>query len=309
MHNVRAVAVVVNSPGGSAVQSSLIMKRIRKLREETKVPVVAFVEDVAASGGYYIACGADEIYADEVRADGSGYGFHATPSHRMCCVQSSVVGSIGVISGRFGLDKWINKFDIDYREQTAGSKKSQLGAFKPRSAEDEQHLQYILDGMHDNFKKAVKESRGERLKPDESADLFEGQFWCVTQRVALNTWFPTSDWQRNTHLDAVTGPRFVCVNKCRLADEAKRLGLIDGIGDMHTVLERKFGDVRLVEVNKGGLFNMFGGGGCDANAARGFFSKMSASADLRSASTDMVSGAMAAVEEDAVWKASGVMHR
>ena len=87
MHNVRAVAVVVNSPGGSAVQSSLIMKRIRKLREETKVPVVAFVEDVAASGGYYIACGADEIYADEVRADGSGliwFSCYAISSHVLC---------------------------------------------------------------------------------------------------------------------------------------------------------------------------------------------------------------------------------
>ena len=95
----QAVALIVNSPGGSPAQSNLIMKRMRQLKEQHNVPVYAFVEDVAASGGYYLACGADKIFADE----------------------NSIIGSIGVVSGSFGLDKWIKRYDVERRVYTAGA--------------------------------------------------------------------------------------------------------------------------------------------------------------------------------------------
>jgi signal peptide peptidase SppA len=156
-----AVALAINSPGGSAVQSSLIAGRIRALADEKKVPVVAFVEDVAASGGYWLACAADEIFVDA----------------------SSVVGSIGVIAAGFGFDEWIKEHKVSRRVQTAGERKAILDPFKPEQAEDVAKLDAVLKELHENFKNYVRMRRGERLKGEENS-LFNGEFW--TGRAAID---------------------------------------------------------------------------------------------------------------------------
>jgi serine protease SohB len=150
----KAVAVVINSPGGSAVQSHLIHARIRELATEHKKPVIAFVEDVAASGGYMIACAADEIFADP----------------------SSIVGSIGVVSASFGFDKAIKKLGIERRVYTAGERKVMLDPFQPEKEEDVRHLKSLQKEIHAGFIELVKKGRGKRLKgPDKT--LFSGEFW------------------------------------------------------------------------------------------------------------------------------------
>ena len=157
----KAVALSINSPGGSPVQSSLIARRIRDLSEEKKVPVHAFVEDVAASGGYWLACAADEIHADE----------------------NSIVGSIGVISAGFGLHELIARYGIERRVHTAGKRKSILDPFQPERAEDVSILRGIQDEMHESFRGFVSSRRGGRLN-GEDEQLFDGQFW--TGRSALS---------------------------------------------------------------------------------------------------------------------------
>lgn len=147
-----AVALVINSPGGSPVQSSLIGARIRRLAEEKEVPVVAFVEDVAASGGYWLAASADEIYVDP----------------------SSVVGSIGVISSGFGLDEFIGRYGIERRVHTAGTSKSMLDPFQPQKDEDVARLKGLLEDIHDTFKAHIRERRGDKLA---DRDLFTGEIW------------------------------------------------------------------------------------------------------------------------------------
>ena len=147
-----AVALVVNSPGGSPVQSSLIGARIRRLADENKIPVYAFVEDVAASGGYWLAASADEIFVDA----------------------SSVVGSIGVISSGFGLDQLIRKHGIERRVHTAGTSKSMLDPFQPQKDEDVSRLKGLLDGIHQTFKDHIMERRGLKLV---DRDLFTGEIW------------------------------------------------------------------------------------------------------------------------------------
>jgi signal peptide peptidase SppA len=158
----KAVALAINSPGGSPVQSSLIAGRIRALADEKEVPVYAFAEDVAASGGYWLACAADEIFVDP----------------------SSVVGSIGVISSGFGLDEWIKQHGVSRRLYTAGERKAILDPFEPEDAEDVEKLDVILKALHVNFKDHVKARRGERLKGEEN-DLFSGEFWTGTEAVSL----------------------------------------------------------------------------------------------------------------------------
>lgn len=148
-----AVALVVNSPGGSPTQSSLIAARIRRLAEEKKIKVYAFVEDVAASGGYYIACAADEIWVD----------------------RHSIVGSIGVISAGFGLDQFIERHGIERRVYTAGKSKSMLDPFRPEKAEDVTRLRELQDHIHAGFIEHVKARRGARL--DQDKDLFTGDIW------------------------------------------------------------------------------------------------------------------------------------
>ncbi|WP_238363876.1 S49 family peptidase [Mesobacterium pallidum] len=148
-----AVALVINSPGGSPVQSSLIAQRIRRLADEKSVPVHAFVEDVAASGGYWIACAADRIWADP----------------------ASIVGSIGVISAGFGLQDFIEKHGIERRVYTAGESKSQLDPFRAEKPEDVARLKELLGDMHGLFKAHVSGRRGDALADDPR--IFTGEFW------------------------------------------------------------------------------------------------------------------------------------
>jgi len=157
----QAVALVINSPGGSPVQSALIAARIRRLAEERGVRVHAFVEDAAASGGYWIAASADEIVADRL----------------------SILGSIGVIAGGFGAPEALARIGVERRVYTAGNQKSQLDPFRPERPEDVARLQVLLDQMHTAFIDHVKARRGAKL--DESADLFTGRYWLGEEAVRL----------------------------------------------------------------------------------------------------------------------------
>jgi signal peptide peptidase SppA len=151
---ISGVALAINCPGGSPVQSSLIAARIRALSAEHKIPVYAFCEDVAASGGYWLACAADEIYADE----------------------SSIVGSIGVIAAGFGFVETLKKLGVERRVYTAGESKSILDPFKPEKQEDVNRLLELQEDVHDGFKAYVRKRRAGKLKADES-NLFTGAFW------------------------------------------------------------------------------------------------------------------------------------
>jgi serine protease SohB len=177
----RAVALTINSPGGSPAQSHLIFRRIRQLAEQHERPVLAFVEDVGASGGYMIACAADEIICDP----------------------SSVVGSIGVVGGSFGLHRLIDKLGIERRLYTSGERKAMLDPFLPEKPEDVERLKAIQKEIHDNFIALVKARRGDKLHTEE-ANLFSGEYW--------------------------TGQR------------ALELGLVDGIGDLRATLRERYGD-------------------------------------------------------------------
>ncbi|MCF8475006.1 MAG: S49 family peptidase [Emcibacter sp.] len=181
VYNLKAVALAINSPGGSPVQSELIMRHIQRLSEEKKIPVYAFAEDVAASGGYLISLAAEEIYAHE----------------------ASIIGSIGVISTGFGFHKAIEKIGVERRVYAAGDNKSVLDPFQPEKEKDVKLLKEMQKEIHVFFKNLVKESRGDRLKGTEKL-MFSGQFWA--------------------------------------GNEALKLGLIDGIGDIHSVCREKFGD-------------------------------------------------------------------
>jgi serine protease SohB len=204
VRNATAVALVVNSPGGSPVQSHLIFRRIRELAEEKKRRVFAFVEDAAASGGYMIACAADEIVADP----------------------NSIVGSIGVVGGSFGLDKLIAKIGVERRLYTSGEHKAMLDPFLPEDPGDVARLKKLQQEIHDGFINLVKSRRGGRLNGPER-DLFSGEYW--------------------------TGMR------------ALELGLVDVIGDLRGVLRERFGDkVRtpLIAAERGFLGRrVFGVGG------------------------------------------------
>ena len=181
MPNLKAVALAINSPGGSPVQSSLIGKRIRALAEEHEVPVIAFAEDVAASGGFWLACAADEIYADD----------------------SSVIGSIGVISAGFGFQNAIKKLGVERRVYTAGEMKSTLDPFLREKPDDIERLAELQQNVFDAFKEMVRERRKNKLNASED-ELFTGAFW--------------------------TGRR------------ALEMGLIDGLGELTSVMQERYGD-------------------------------------------------------------------
>ncbi|MEM9898894.1 MAG: S49 family peptidase [Pseudomonadota bacterium] len=176
-----AVAISINSPGGSPVQSRLIFSAIRSQADKKKVPVYSFIEDVGASGGYILALAGDTIVADD----------------------SSIVGSIGVISSGFGFVDAIGRLGVERRVHTAGSNKSQLDPFKPQDPEDLQRLQSILDDLHEQFVGLVKERRGDKLAT-EYDDTFSGAFWT--------------------------------------AGLAKKRGLIDQIGHLDDFMKTKFGE-------------------------------------------------------------------
>ena len=161
--SVTAVALVVNSPGGSPVQSELIAGRIRDLAAEHDKPVVAFVEDVAASGGYWLACAADEIRV----------------------TATSIVGSIGVVSAGFGFQDAIARLGVERRVHTAGSRKALLDPFQPEREEDVAHLKALQAEMHRHFIAWVRARRGDRLKPEHDPELLEGKFWTGVRSVEL----------------------------------------------------------------------------------------------------------------------------
>jgi serine protease SohB len=156
-----AIGIIINSPGGAAVQSHQIHQRIRQLAEESGKHVIVAVEDVAASGGYLIALAGDEIIVDE----------------------SSIVGSIGVVSASFGFPKLINKLGIERRVHTAGEKKAMLDPFRPEEPEDVRHLEALQHDVHTAFIALVKSRR--RAALSEDPDLFSGAFWSGSKAVAL----------------------------------------------------------------------------------------------------------------------------
>jgi len=158
----KAVALAINSPGGSPVQSHLIFKRVRELAAEHKLPVLSFIEDAGASGGYMLACAGDEIFCDP----------------------SSIIGSIGVVGATFGLNKAIEKLGIERRVYTSGDRKVTLDPFLPENPEDIQRLKAIQHDIHEGFIALVKERRGTRLRGPESA-LFSGEYWAGTKAQEL----------------------------------------------------------------------------------------------------------------------------
>src|SRR5271154_6303809 len=160
--NAKAVALMVNSPGGSPVQSRQIYLRIRQLAAEKKLPVLVFVEDVAASGGYMIACAGDEIFCDP----------------------SSILGSIGVVGGSFGFQELIKKIGVERRIYTAGAHKAMLDPFKPENPDDVARGEALQGAIHAIFIALGKQSRGSRLKgPDDV--LFTGEYWAGEPSVSL----------------------------------------------------------------------------------------------------------------------------
>jgi signal peptide peptidase SppA len=187
MKNAKAVALVINSPGGSPVQSRQIYLRIRQLAAEKKLPVLAFVEDVAASGGYMIACAGDEIFCDP----------------------SSIMGSIGVVGGSFGLQELIKKIGVERRLYTAGEHKAMLDPFLPENPDDVARLKALQREIHAIFIALVKQSRGSRLKGADDV-LFTGEYWAGERSVSL--------------------------------------GLADAIGDLRSTLRARYGDKVLTPV-------------------------------------------------------------
>ncbi|MBI1186304.1 MAG: S49 family peptidase [Alphaproteobacteria bacterium] len=199
------VALSINSPGGSAVQSRLITQRIRQLAAQKKKRVLAFVEDIGASGGYMLACAGDEIFVDP----------------------SSIVGSIGVIGGGFGFPELMAKIGVERRVYTAGAVKGRLDAFRPEDPDDVARLQAILDHIHEVFIGLVRERRAGKLK--ETPMLFQGEVFTAQEAIAS--------------------------------------GLVDGFGDLHSVLAARYGEtVRLKRVQppKPSLLRRLMGGAGDA---------------------------------------------
>ncbi|MBL6650144.1 MAG: S49 family peptidase [Reyranella sp.] len=162
MKGAKAVALTINSPGGSPVQSALIGQRIRLLAKEKDLKVIAFVEDVAASGGYWLACAADEIVVDP----------------------NSIVGSIGVISAGFGFQDLLSRIGVERRVHTSGERKAMLDPFRPEKSDDVERLHRLQGEIHEGFKDWVRERRGGKLKADE-ASLFSGEFWTGRRGLAL----------------------------------------------------------------------------------------------------------------------------
>jgi signal peptide peptidase SppA len=200
MKNAKAVALLINSPGGSPVQSRQIYLRIRQLAAEKKLPVLVFVEDVAASGGYMIACAGDEIFCDP----------------------SSILGSIGVVGGSFGMTELIKKVGVERRLYTAGERKAMLDPFLPEDPDDVARLKSIQREIHTIFIALVKASRGARLKGGDDV-LFTGEYWAGESSVSL--------------------------------------GLADAVGDLRSTLRARYGEkvlTPLIAPASGMLAGLFG---------------------------------------------------
>lgn len=183
-----AVFLDINSGGGSPVQSGEIYRAVMRLKAERKLPVYAVIADAGASGAYFIAASADEIYADP----------------------ASIVGSIGVISQNFGYRELLGKLGLDPRTFTAGEHKNFLAGDQPLKPEEVAHMQGLLDNIHQQFIKAVRDGRGSRLK--ETPEMFSGLFW--------------------------TG------------EQALPLGLIDALGDKNTLRDAKYKDLKMIEYKR-----------------------------------------------------------
>jgi len=230
-----AVAVLVNSPGGSPVQSTLIFKRIRALAEEKKIPVITFAEDVAASGGYMLALVGDEIFADP----------------------SSIVGSIGVISAGFGFTGLMERLGVERRLLTAGDSKSIMDPFSPLKEEDVARVKAIQSDIHETFKSMVRDRRAGKLTAPED-QLFNGNVWT--------------------------------------AIEAKKLGLIDDLGDMRSVMRERYGKkvrFRLIGERKSWIKRRFGLSALDGRGTGGSIGTLAE--DL-----------LAAIEARALWARYGL---
>lgn len=208
----RAVALVINSPGGSPVQSALIASRIRRLADEKDMPVHAFVEDVAASGGYWLATAADDIWADA----------------------SSIVGSIGVISAGFGLNELLDRQGIERRVYTSVKSKSQLDPFLPEKPEDVERLKTILGDLHETFTSHVSERRGARLTDD--VDLFTGEFWLGKKAVELGLIDGIAHVQPK--LKEIYGEKVRFAPYGRRRSWAQRFGM-NIVGDAAAILEER----------------------------------------------------------------------
>ncbi|MXU66779.1 S49 family peptidase [Oceanomicrobium pacificus] len=203
-----AVALLVNSPGGSPAQSSLIAARIRHLAEKHEVPVLAYCEDVAASGGYWLACAADEIYADP----------------------NSILGSIGVIYAGFGFADLIARYGVERRVHTAGESKSLLDPFRPEKSEDVARLTSLQTDIHQGFIDYVKARRGDRLA---DTDLFTGDIW--VGRGAVNVGLADGVAHAVTDLVERFGPDVKLVPHGRKRSIFKRLGaqiVADGLAGL-----------------------------------------------------------------------------
>lgn len=244
MAGLKAVALVVNSPGGTPVQAALIMRHLRRLATRHHVPLLAFVEDVAASGGYLVALAADEIFAHP----------------------ASLVGSIGVLSAGFGFDRAIARLGIERRVHASAPAKMRLDPFLPERKEDVAWLEGLQERLHAWFRRQVEERRGRRLREEKAELVFSGDVW--------------------------------------LAEEARALGLIDGIGDLEEVLRTRFGrDIRLrpVPVRRRRFSDLLRPVLAPRAAGR-----QSADARWPQVGADVVPETLAALEEEAFWRRFGL---
>lgn len=238
MRHSQAVALLVNSPGGSPVQSDLIAGRIRALAKEHDKPVVAFVEDVAASGGYWLALAADEIFV--------------TPA--------SIIGSIGVISAGFGFQDAIERIGVERRVHTSGTRKSLLDPFQAENQDDVAYLEEIQSEIHAGFRKWVEERRGGKLKTELEPELFEGKFWTGARGVELGLADGIGD------LRSVMRGRFGEKTRFRVLEERqgllKRLGIGSSVrgsqGSMSGEIAAGLGEGMLETVESRALWARFG---------------------------------------------------
>jgi signal peptide peptidase SppA len=266
------VALSINSPGGSPAQSNLITERIRQLAEEKNMPVVAFTEDVAASGGYFLACAADRVYADPF----------------------SVIGSVGVVSASFGLEEFIARHGITRRVQTCGKYKVTGDPFAEESDEDKAYKQALLDVIHREFIKVVKQRRGAQLLAAAGSDLPDGVPAPSNTLPLRKTGKKEGSWQsepqklvrRDPKAKDITGlsaedraaiagldnskfPDDVFEARVWVGEEAAKLGLVDGIGQAHTVVPELVGEpVHFVPMGpEDGFFGRFAGGSMESAIA------------------------------------------
>src|ERR1700761_3722482 len=214
--NAKAVALLINSPGGSPVQSRQIYLRIRQLATEKKLPVLVFVEDVAASGGYMIACAGDEIFCDP----------------------SSILGSIGVVGGTFGFQELIKKIGVERRLYTAGAHKAMLDPFLPENPDDVARVKALQREIHAIFISLVKQSRGAKLKGADDV-LFTGEYWAGETSVSLGL------------ADAIGDLRSVL--RARYGDKVKTPVIAPSTGLLSGLLGRKSGGAATLADGVAGL--------------------------------------------------------